>query len=104
VLPQVRMSRNPISPRVPAFLGRWIFDGSPPWLRVLETVAPMESGISYQVSWGMETARMPEPPRTGDAETTEQRPPLTEVYVWMGSNSIHFTLGGRPFKQSGGFL
>jgi hypothetical protein len=31
--PQVRMSRNPISPQVPAFLGRWIFDGSPPFVK-----------------------------------------------------------------------
>ena len=33
VLPQVRMSRNPISPRVPAFLRRWIFDGLPPLVK-----------------------------------------------------------------------
>ena len=74
------------------------------WLRVLEAVAPMESGITYRVSWVTEMARMPEPPRTGYAETTGQRPSLTEAHVWMGSNNIHFTLGGRPFKQSGRFL
>ena len=43
--------------------------GVPPWLMAVEAVATGESGITYRVSWGIETARTPEPTRTVEAET-----------------------------------
>jgi hypothetical protein len=52
----------------PSRLGRVSID-SPPWLRALEAVDGVGSGITYRVSWGIETARTPEPPRTVNAET-----------------------------------
>jgi hypothetical protein len=35
----------------------------------LEVVAAGVSGITYRVSWGIETAKTPEPPKTVHAET-----------------------------------
>jgi hypothetical protein len=38
--------------------------GVPPWFWALEVVAAGESGITYRVSWGIDTAKTPEPPKT----------------------------------------
>ena len=63
------MSRNPLSPQVPRLrLVEYRLDyllG----LMAVEAVATGETGITYRVSWGIETARTPKPPRTVQAET-----------------------------------
>ena len=46
-----------------------ISTGVPPLLMAVEAVAAGASGVTYRVSWGIETAQAPEPPKTVEAET-----------------------------------
>ncbi len=50
-------------------------------LGAVEVVAGVESGITYQVSWGVVPAKMSDPPKPVEAKTTEQQPPLIEAHV-----------------------
>jgi hypothetical protein len=46
--------------------------GVPPWLGALEVVAAGASGVTYRVSWGIETAKSPKPDRATTSETVTQ--------------------------------
>src|SRR5579864_4468839 len=63
------MCRNPLSPQVPRFCLVEYRLAYLPWFGALEAVATRVSEITYRVSWGIDTARMPEPPKTVEAET-----------------------------------
>ena len=100
-----RMSRNPLSPQVPRLrLVEYRLDyllG----LMAVEAVATGETGITYRVSWGIETTGTPEPPKTVEAETRPSNN-LLGHRLTFGTHSDYPCCipAERPFKHSGRFL
>ena len=51
-------------------------------LGAVEAVAAVGSEVTYQVSWGIVPTIMSEPPKSVEAETTRQQPPLIETLTF----------------------